>query len=76
MSATMEATAVFERISRQTGISMNELLGESRQRYIIEARDKIIFILHGKGYSAAKIGRLMQRDHSSILNSLSKSRRA
>lgn len=73
--STAEATAVCEQISRQTGIPMEELLGESRQRYIIEARDKVIFMLHRKGYSAAKIGRMMQRDHSSILHSLAKSRR-
>jgi chromosomal replication initiation ATPase DnaA len=46
------------------------VLGESRARYVVDARREIAMHLHGQGLSSVQIGRLMNRDHTSILNLL------
>jgi chromosomal replication initiation ATPase DnaA len=57
-------------ISRQYKITTATLLGESRARHIVSARREVAEHLHDQGLSSVQIGRLLNRDHTSILHLL------
>lgn len=53
-------------------LTVEDILGPSRFKYLVNVRRKCIYMLRDKGYSTTEIGRIMNRDHSTIVNSLQK----
>jgi len=76
MMTTREAAAIVAHVARQTGVAEIDITGESRVAHVVRARDQVVAILADRGCPAKKIGRLMLRDHSTILHSLKKQKRS
>lgn len=68
--------ADIEAIAQEHGFTAEDMLGKSRFRMLVNVRRKCVVMLREKGYSTTEIGRIMQRDHSTIVHSLQKSRAA
>lgn len=62
--ATMRAVAKF--ISAQHGVSLEDVLGESRLANVVQARQHIMSELTDLEFSQSRIGRLLNRDHSTV----------
>jgi chromosomal replication initiation ATPase DnaA len=52
--------------------TLEDILGRSKLKPLIEVRRKCVVWMRGKGYSTTEIGRIMNRDHSTIVHSLQK----
>lgn len=72
------AKVVMEHIARQAGFTSRDLRGPSRNRKLCEVRFDAIAEVYercrfaGKRYTVLELGRLFNRDHSSITHSLQK----
>lgn len=58
--------------AREYEVSAQDILGESRTRSIAQARQVVFYRLHTSGFSLSQIGRLLQRDHSTVLHGVRK----
>lgn len=58
----------FEELCAETGFSKNNILSRRRNRELVDARQLIAAKLHGYGLSFGAIGRVMNRDHTSIMH--------
>jgi len=54
-------------VAKEYGITIQELRGPNREQPLVEARVAAIKRLYGAGLSVAETGRLVNRDHSTIL---------
>jgi len=70
------AVDIIRAVSARTGISVPEIIGERRSKWIVAARFEAIYeVSVATGYSLPQIGRIFGgRDHTSILNALRKER--
>jgi chromosomal replication initiation ATPase DnaA len=50
--------------------SVEDILGPSRYKRLVYVRRLCVSMLRQKGYSTVEIGRIMNRDHSTICTSL------
>jgi len=66
--------AEIDAIAELYGYTLEDILGKSKLKALVTVRRKCIVWLRGKGYSTTEIGRIMNRDHSTIVHSLQKSR--
>lgn len=55
-------------VSEAYGVTVEQVLGESRNVDVVHARHAIFYVLTRGGYAAAAVGRLMDRDHTSVLH--------
>jgi chromosomal replication initiation ATPase DnaA len=58
---------VIDQICAEYGVSVAEVLGNSRIHDYVYARQACFFALQKVGLSSTQIGRLMNRDHSTVL---------
>lgn len=58
------------KVARIYGMTAKELVGPSRQRLIVVARWHAMKVLRDQHYSLATIGRVFNRDHTSVLYGL------
>ena len=58
-----EASAIY-------GVSVDEVLGETRRAGPVAARHRVMRQLRADGLSLPEIGRLLQRDHTTVLSAL------
>jgi chromosomal replication initiation ATPase DnaA len=65
--------AEIDAIAELYGYTLADILGKRKQRPLVEVRRKCVVRLRSFGYSTTEIGRIMQRDHSTIVHSLQKS---
>lgn len=61
---------IFNMVFLATGVDRMKLIGDCRRQSMVKARREFIRIAHNEGYSVSAIGRMMQRDHTSILHHL------
>lgn len=55
------------------GVSVDEFLGECREERIVDARDAVAFVLRNRfDETFQNIGRLIRRDHSSVISSVNR----
>ena len=54
------------------GYTVADILGQKRYRHLVFVRRLCILMLREKGYSTTEIGRIMNRDHSTIVHALNK----
>jgi chromosomal replication initiation ATPase DnaA len=64
--------ALMEWAASKHGVQLSAVLTGSRRRRIVAARDEVIRALYQEGLSRSQIGRVLHRDHSTILHSLRK----
>jgi chromosomal replication initiation ATPase DnaA len=57
-------------------VMLSDLLSASRTPYIVRARDALIRVLKAHGLSSKEIGKLVGRNHTSILSSLERTKGA
>lgn len=71
--APSRARAIIEQVAKETGIPYAMIVGCSRNAVIVEARfEAIARVATNTGWSLPRIGRVFNRDHTSILNALKK----
>lgn len=64
----------IEAIAKEHRFTLEDILGKSRFGPLVKVRRKCVVMLRENGYSTTEIGRIMQRDHSTIVTSLQKSK--
>lgn len=57
-------------IARKNNFTVEDILGKRRYKRIVEVRRECVAMLRAKNYSTTEIGRIMCRDHSTIVHSL------
>lgn len=57
-------------IAYKYGFTVEDMLGTRRFKKMVAVRRECIAMLRAKGYSTTEIGRIMNRDHSTIVTSL------
>jgi chromosomal replication initiation ATPase DnaA len=64
--------AEIDAIAELHGYTVEDILGRSKLKPLVEVRRKCVVMLRKKGLSTPAIGRIMLRDHSTIVHSLQK----
>lgn len=67
-SGPVDAQALLSGVARDFGLSMVEIQGPVRCKELMGPRSVVARILRERGRSYPTIGRLMHRDHTSIMN--------
>ena len=67
--------AMFSRVLQETGISRREIVSEVREHAVIEARFAMYLALRKHGYSTPTIGKMLNRDHSTIVDGIRSARK-
>ena len=66
----------IEAIAKEHCFTVEDILGPRKFKHLVTVRRKCIVMLREKGYSTTEIGRIMQRDHSTICHALQMSKAA
>jgi chromosomal replication initiator protein len=66
--------AEIDAIAQEHKFTLEDILGKRKFKPLVTVRRKCVVMLREKGYSTTEIGRIMNRDHSTIVTSLQKSR--
>lgn len=66
----------IEAIAKEHCFTVEDILGPRKFKHLVAVRRKCIVMLREKGYSTTEIGRIMQRDHSTICHALQMSKAA
>jgi len=66
--------ADIEAIALKHCFTVEDILGKRRFKPLVKVRRKCIAMLREKGHSTTEIGRIMRRDHTTIVTSLQKIR--
>jgi hypothetical protein len=64
------APALIDRVANAFEISHGELIGSGRSRKFIAARAVVARVLRNRGWSTSQIGKVLRRDHTTILHLL------
>jgi chromosomal replication initiation ATPase DnaA len=64
----------IEAIAKAHCFTLEDILGPRKFKPLVAVRRKCAVMLREKGHTTTEIGRIMQRDHSTICHSLQKSR--
>lgn len=64
--------AAIDVIAQRHGYSLADILGRSRTKRLVHVRRLCVLMLRRKQYSTSEIGRVMCRDHSTIVHALNK----
>ena len=60
----------IEAIAKAHCFTLEDILGPRKFKQLVAVRRKCIVMLRQKGYSTTEIGRIMRRDHSTIVHAL------
>lgn len=64
----------IEAIAKAHCFTLEDILGPRKFRPLVAVRRKCIVVLRQKGHTTTEIGRIMNRDHTTIVHALQKSR--
>lgn len=64
----------IEEIAKEHCFTVEDILGPRKFKHLVTVRRKCIVMLREKGYSTTEIGRIMNRDHSTICHALQMSK--
>jgi len=67
---TPSETQMLEKVSLLSGFTVLQLIGAQRHRGVVRARWAVMVALHRRGWSTVQIGRLMGRDHTTVMHGL------
>lgn len=62
--------AAIDAIAQEHGYTVEDILGKSRLKRLVYVRRLCVLMLREKGYSTTEIGRVLNRDHSTIVQAL------
>lgn len=62
------ASEVIGYVARRFKVTRGELLGRQRKIWLVYARSAVVAILLRRGNSTTTVGRILRRDHTTILN--------
>lgn len=68
----MNPEEIVKKVSHESGVPTMEIHGRSRSKKIFSARVLVYKALREEGYSYPEIGKLMERDHTTVLRVLRK----
>ena len=66
----LEAQTILREVASAYPLTVPELKGRSRTRHIVVARQEAMHLLARQGWSTPRIGRLLGRDHSTVLHGI------
>lgn len=58
---------IVDAVAAQHGVGAREILGSDRTRYVVLARQEVMYHARLAGLSLAQIGRAMGRDHTTVM---------
>lgn len=58
---------IISELAAAHGVEFAEVMGDCRTKLLVEARQACFAMLMGLGLSSAHVGRMMNRDHSTVL---------
>lgn len=64
--------AAVSAIAQRHGYTVEDILGPSRRKHLVHVRRLCVLMLRRKNYSTTEIGRVLGRDHSTIVHALNK----
>lgn len=64
----------IEEIAKVYGYTAADILGKRKLKALVAVRRQCVVMLRKKGYSTTEIGRIMNRDHSTICHALQMSK--
>ena len=64
--------AEIDAIAQEHGYTVEDILGPSRLKRLVAVRRLCILMFRDRGFSTTEIGRIMNRDHSTIVHALNK----
>ena len=71
---SLSAQAIMDEVAYETGVPVDEMVSESRERQVVEARDLAIKRIRSETtLSLPAIGRMFNRHHTTILSALRRS---
>ncbi len=69
-TGTRPLEAQLESVAAAAGVTLEELRGPSRRREMVELRRRLAADLQSRGWSLSATGRLLNRDHSTVVHLL------
>ena len=66
----LDIKEITRAVSKESGVSVSEILGTNRQRRIVIPRHEIMRRAYEEGYTIEAIGAHMNRDHTSVSNGI------
>lgn len=63
---------VVEGVATRYGVAITDLLGRCREQRLADARSDLYACLWGSGLALAEIGRMLDRDHTTVRNGIRK----
>lgn len=63
---------IVEQVSRSRGVPVKDIMGTSRLKDIVAARQSAMWLSRSQGISFARVGRFFNRDHTTILHACNK----
>lgn len=69
------ATRAIKVAAQEAGASVDQLKMDWRHKEMVRARHAFTLALHERGFSSARIGQILSRDHTTILNNLKTAKR-
>lgn len=67
MTPREESLKIIKETANKYNLTSEQLIGHSRFKQLILARHEAFYLLQRKGLSTPQIGRLMNRDHSTVI---------
>ena len=67
---------IIDHIASDYGYDRHDIIGKRRFKVLVEIRHECIKFFREQGYSTPDIGRIMKRDHSTIVHALQKMAKA
>ena len=61
---------IVDEVSGTTGISIIDIIGNSRERHIVRARQLVMFIARREGMTLTSIGSYLRRDHTTVIHGI------
>ena len=72
----MTPEQIIKQVSEETGVSVPRIYEHNRSKYVFKARLRVYKLLRELGLSYPEIGKLLGRDHGTIIKVLQKKRNA
>lgn len=66
--------AEIDAIAELYGYTVDDILGKSKLKALVAVRRKCAVMLRDKGHTMTEIGRILRRDHTTIVHALQKSK--
>ena len=57
-------------IAQEHDYTFEDIVGHCKTKHLVTVRRQCVVMLREKGYSTTEIGRIMNRDHSTIVHAL------